>query len=137
MTFAGRTAPPLSVQVWLFPRVPALYQVGPPPAQAPGKVNAERPGTSLGHPASIQPLASASRLRLQTGGPRTQPDPRKDRGVILAPTGFKTNGIPCLQISIKIQTSRVSRAMGPLSYRTMNPRPPQSPPSPIVWSLLI
>lgn len=119
MTFAGRTVPALLSRSGFSPES-QLPQVCPPSAQATGNLHAERPGTSLGHPVSIQPLASASRQRPQTGDAQTKPDPQRDRGVLWSPR-FETTGIPCPQVSINIQTSRFPMEMGPLSYMTMNP----------------
>lgn len=65
-----------SPAVRALPRaVPALYPGCPPLGLAMGKLNAQRPGTSLGHTANAQPLASAVRQRPQMGGPRTEPHP--------------------------------------------------------------
>lgn len=127
MTFAGRTVPPLLSRSGFSPES-QLPTTCPPSAQATGKLNAERPGTSLGHPVSIRPLASASRQRPQTGGPQTKPGPQRDRGVVLAPQGLKhRNSLPT--DFHQYPDFLFSHGDGPFPHDN-EPRPPQSPPNP-------
>lgn len=80
-----------AVRGWLSRTVPALCPACAPPGRAGGGgggPNTEA-GASLGHTAAPRPWPQPTG-RDHTGGAHTEPDPQRDRGVILASTGFET-----------------------------------------------
>lgn len=87
-----------------------------------GKLNTERPGTSLGRTASSQPLLQpiGREQKLRALRP-TQT--RRGTEELCWPLRVGTTGLPCPRISIKIWTFRSSRAVGPLSRTTTEPTP--------------
>ena len=107
------------------PGSPSPLSHGSSPRPSHRQLNTERPGTFLGHITSSQSQPAGRDRKL-----RTKPDPQRDRGVILAPTGFETTSILCPRFPSKSRLP-ISHGNGPTFLHDSESCPPQSPPSPI------